>query len=557
MDEYLKRKKNNKKRLYSVDGISGFGRSFQRGNVEFRKPDKFKASRGTIDDFKKPEGLNRHFRGNVITSPKPVIKKTFTPPEENKKRFKLPFVGKEKSKKKLTLKERWQALTKKQKIRRIIALIVIAIALVVGFLVIKGYINLHRVLGGDGSAAALDEDVDPSKLRVEGDGRINILMMGRGGEGHDGADLTDTMILVSINPLEKEAGLVSIPRDLWVNVPNQGSMKINQVFYTGKYSVLNKYSNPSGDVKRKADQAGFDLADKTVESVLGVPVHYHVMIDFNGFEKAVNTVGGVDVNAPKAVREQMLIDGKPYFLNVKPGWKYMNGRDALAYSRSRYTSKGGDFDRSERQRILISALKDKVFSLGTFSNPAKMSQLLDNFGSHAQTNFSAQDLNRLYEITKDISNDKVQSIGLVDPPHDYLTTSNINGLSVVVPKAGINNYYDIQYYIRNTLKDSFMKRENAKVMILNGTRIPGLATRKAEELKSYGYYVGKVENAPTRNYDKTVLVNLRGYDKRYTSHYLELRLKTFALGSIPDNKINPEDSDIVIILGADQGATQQ
>ncbi len=557
MDEYLKRKKSNKKKSYSVDGISGFHGSFKHGTVDFRKPDKFRAPKGTIDDFKKPEGLNRHFRGNVMSlSPKPVAKKTFSPPEELKKKSWFPSFRRRKDKKKLSIKERWQALTRKQKIARVIAGIIILFALIFGFLVIKGYINLHKVLNGDGGAAALDEDVDPSKLRVEGDGRINILILGRGGEGHDGADLTDTMILVSINPLEKEAGLVSIPRDLWVSIPNQGSMKINQAFYTGKYSVLNKYSNPSSEVKNQAEQAGFKMADETVESVLGIPVHYHAMIDFSGFEKAVNTVDGVDVNVPKSVRESMLIDGKPYYLNVKPGVKHMKGRDALAYVRSRYTSQGGDFERSERQRLLISALKDKIFSLGTYSNPAKLSQLLDNFGSHAQSNFSIQDLNRLYEITQQINNDKVQSIGLVDKPHDYLTTSNIDGLSVVIPKAGLNNYKDIHYYIRNTLRDSFMKRENAKVMILNGTRIPGLATKKADELKSYGYYVGKVENAPTRNYDKTVLVNLRGYDKRYTSHYLELRLKTIATGHIPDSNISPEDSDIVIILGADQGAIQ-
>ncbi len=535
-----------------MDGFGNPAAKRPSGSIGFGKTDKASPSRpSSLDSFKKPDGFNKFQTGTVMSST-PKLNKKFEIPKEPKK-SRLPWRRK---RQRLPFRQRWQAMTRKQKTLRLMGVILIIFMLVMGFLFAKGYLNLRKVLSGDGGAAALQEDVDPSKLRVEGDGRINILMMGRGGEGHDGADLTDTIILASINPIDKEAGLVSIPRDLYVNVPNQGSMKINQVFYTGKMSVLNRYSNPNDDVKKQADQAGFDMLEDTVEGVLGIPVHYHVMIDFKGFEKAINTVGGVDINAPSAVREQMLINNQPYYLNVKKGWQHMGGFEALAYSRSRYTSARGDFDRAERQRLMLMALKEKVFSLGTFSNPAKLSQLIDNFGNHVQTNFSIQDLSRLYEITQQIEGNKVVSIGLVDPPHDYLTTGMIDGLSVVFPKKGTFDYSDIHYYIRNTLKDSFIKNENANVMILNGTRIPGLATKKAEELKSYGYNVGKVENAPTRDYSKTVLVNLRGESKKYTNRYLEMRMKTIAVGSIPDGNINPENADFVIILGNDQGVTQ-
>ena len=136
-----------------------------------------------------------------------------------------------------------------------------------------------------------------------------------------------------------------------------------------------------------------------------------------------------------------------------------------------------------------------------------------------------------------------------------LTTSSIGGLSVVVPKAGLNNYKDIQSFIRNTLKDSFIKNENASVMVLNGTRVPGLATAKADELKSYGYNVTDVANAPTKDYARTIVVDMRGGSKKYTKRYLEQRFKTIATSNLPDSNINSGNADFVIILGADQGAS--
>jgi hypothetical protein len=276
------------------------------------------------------------------------------------------------------------------------------------------------------------------------------------------------------------------------------------------------------------------------------------VVDFDGFKQAIDTVGGIEVNAPNAVVEQMRIDGKPYKLDVAAGQQKMDGFKALAYSRSRYTSARGDFDRSERQRAIIVALKDKVFSLGTFSNPQKISQLMDNFGNRIQTNFSAQDLRRLYDLGKEIPGNKITSIGLADPPNNYVTTSNIGGQSVVIPTAGVGNYNDIKAYLRVTLRDSYIRSENASVMVLNGTNTAGLATKKGEELKSYGYNITDVNNAPTKNYAKTVVVDLRGGSKKYTKNYLEKRFGVSAVNTLPEGIVQTGDPDFVIIIGNDQ-----
>lgn len=552
MDNDRLKHQRARRRNFSIDGVSKPSRSDSSGSLDFKRPISYRPSSGSLDNFKKAEGFKGSSSKPIIDKPERPERRSFEPPKDQAKRR---FFRRNK-KSKLSKRERWKALTRRQKALRIFAVLVIIVLLITGFLFAKGYINLRKVLSGAGGAAALQKDVDPSKLRGEGDGRINVLIMGRGGEGHEGADLTDTIILASIDPIDKNAALVSIPRDLYVSVPHQGSMKINAVFSTGKMSVLNKYSRATDDIKKQADQAGYDLIESTVSNVLGVPVHYHAMVDFAGFKQAVDTVGGVDIKAPDAVREQMRIDGRNYILDVKAGQQHMDGFKALAYSRSRHTSARGDFDRSERQRLLIVALKEKIFSLGTFSNPAKISGLLSNLGSHVQTNFSVQDLSRLYDISKDIGGNKVSSIGLVDPPHDYLTTGNIGGLSVVIPKAGVNNYKDIQSYIRNTLKDSFIKNENASIMVLNGTQVPGLATTKSDELKSYGYNVTNVANAPTRTYANTVIVDMRNGNKKYTQRYLEQRFKVTSTGSLPDKSINPGTADFVIILGTDQGTSR-
>lgn len=539
------------RRKPSIDGISSrpvarFSQGASFGVTQnTRRDPRVGANPGTnpINDFVRKDGFHPAAQQQITTN---RTAETFI---IDRKSTKKPKFRKEKKKFNQSSKK---PVSRKKKVLRVLGIFLVIATLVVGFLTFKGYITLKKILPGGGGAAALQENVDPSQLNGEGDGRVNILLLGRGGEGHEGPDLTDTIILASIDPIAKEASLLSIPRDLYVTVPSVGSMKVNSVFFAGKDNALSKTSLKTDQTAKDAENAGFTMLEKTLETTLGIPIHYHLMVDFSGFEQAVNNVGGVTINAPLAVSEQLRINGQNYFLNVKPGWQDMDGFKALAYSRSRYTSPRGDFDRSERQRIIISALKDKILSAGTFSNPQKISNLLDTFGNHLQTNFSIADLQRLYEITKQIPNDKIGSIGLADPPNNFVKTDNIGGLSVVVPTAGVGNFKDIQSFIRNSLKDSFLKNENASVMVLNGTNKSGLATEKGEELKSFGYTVTKVDNAPTRTYEKTIVVDLRGGSKKYTRNYLERRFNTTAVGSIPDPSIIPESADFVIILGNDQ-----
>ena len=217
-----------------------------------------------------------------------------------------------------------------------------------------------------------NQDVDPSLLKGEGDGRINIMVLGKGGaEQKDGPDLTDTIIIASIDPIAHEAALLSVPRDFWIKSPSGGQTKINQVYYDAKNKALNSLpSNQrnSDDAKDKSESAGVQAVEKVINDTLGIPVHYYSMIDFAGFKKAIDTVDGVDidVNEDMAVQENMWINGR-YVLDVKPGKQHFDGMRALAFSRSRKTSSRGDFARSDRQRAVMVGFKDKALNTGTLA----------------------------------------------------------------------------------------------------------------------------------------------------------------------------------------------
>ncbi len=545
MDNFRRRK--SPLRHASVDGIVTKDRTPRRtGSINFQRS--ASAASGNvvtkhIDDFRRKDGF--HPGGNpTITSPGNTKKLSRAP----RRRSKLYDGVKE------TKKFQWRKAAKRSAL-----VLLLAIVITGGLLFTKGYLKWRKVLKGGGQeVAALQGDVDPNSLKVEGDGRYNVLLLGKGGDGHEAPDLTDTILVASIDPVQKEAGLLSIPRDLWVKPANGGSYtKINAVYADAKYAVLSGKKTPNQAAK--AEEAGLNAIDKTVEQVIGIPIHRHVIVDFKAFKDGVNAVGGIDLNVQQSVYENLWDESthRNYVLNVQPGPQHFDGTRALFYARSRHTSPRGDFDRTERQRAILVGLKQKVFSVGTLSNPLKISQLMDAFGDHIQTNINSNEVKSLYDLAKQIGGDKVTSIGLADPPNEYVKTGSISGLSVVVPKAGVGNYQEIQSYVRNTLRDSYLKKENASILILNGTSRPGLATAKADLLKSYGYNVAQVGDAPTKSYRQTVLVDLRGGNKKYTKHYLEKRLGVTAIDKLPDSAIASGTADFVIIVGANETTNGQ
>lgn len=433
--------------------------------------------------------------------------------------------------------------------RRLKRGIVVGLALifiVAGYFGLKIYQTEKHLFRGGGKAPALASNIDINQLKGEGDGRVNVLLLGVGGPGHDGPDLTDTILLLSIDPVNHNAAMLSIPRDLCTKMPCGGNQKINAIYALAKESSRSK-------TLAGQEQDGLNALDDALEPVIGIPIHYHAVIDFSAFKQAVDALGGVTFNVPEDLYDPTIAweyHNNPYI--AKKGTQTMHGQQALLYARSRETS--SDFARGQRQRQIVIALKEKAFSLGTFSNPVKISSLLDSFGNNVYTDFSLNDITRLQQIFSKISSGSINSLDLTTPPHNLVTTGNISGYSIVEPRAGLFDYSAIQNYIHNAIKDSFIAKENSKIAVYNATGIAGLATASADRLKSFGYNVSTVDNTPTTsNPAITTIVDLsKGADK-YTRHYLEGRFSVKATNSLPSSfgLKPPAGTTFVIILGRD------
>ncbi len=543
------KKRSHKHHHNSIDGfISADSFKKASGSIEFEKRGHGRLGQdqaNKIDDFNRPDGY--HPTVPTVTGTEPQTSLLSATPRHRHQpggiENGISTNNKPKRRRKLrTLPHRPKSWPKF--IAKTALTLTLLAFLTGGFLAYKLYATQKQVFKGGGQAPGVcDGNIPISKLNSEGDSRVNVLLAGIGGPGHDGPDLTDTLILASIDTVNNKIDLLSIPRDLWVKSSGYSSNKINAVYAFAKQAS-------SSNALTVQEKDGLKALDSTVKKVMGVPIHYNVLVDFTAFKDAVNAVGGVNVNVPETLYDPTIAwenHNNPYI--ALKGNQTFNGAKALLYAKSRETS--SDFARGERQRLLLVALKDKALSLGTYANPLKVSNLLDSFGNNVYTDFDIGSVKCLYKQISQVPSSSIKSLDLVKPPNNFVTTGDIGGQSVVRPIAGLYDYSQIQNYIRNTLKDSLIAKENANITILNGTNVTALATKEATLLKSYGYNVGLVGDAPNRNYQKTVLVELRGDPKKYTQHYLENRLSVTAVNKLPDNSISSGSADFVIILGAD------
>lgn len=550
MDNFRRRTPGNPQRQ-AMDGffsrpVSGDHAGRLRPRAYAKPGASAAAPQRRVDNFARADGFYAPNRRNVAQTAAPRR----APISRASLNMELPESGKGQGRAK-TKKHVSKLQTLRKWTFRTVAFTMIAVLVVGGLLFAKGYFKLQKVFQGGSKAAALASNVDPSLLKGEGDGRVNILLMGIGGAQHDGGDLTDTLMIASVDPVNNGATLVSIPRDLWTKMPNNyisSYQKINAAYESGKYKFLGKQDLKSTD--HKAIMAGFSGVDSVVERVTGVPIHYNMLVNFQAFSQAVDTLGGITINAPERLYDPtMAWENHWNPVLAVAGMNTFNGHQALNYVRSRETS--SDFARGQRQRLMLMALKDKATDLGTITNPIKLSSLLSAFGDNVQSDISFSDMTRMATIMKKIPSSAIQSVGLTDGNNNFVTTGTINGMSVVMPKAGLEDYSQIQAYIRSKLKDGYIAKENANITILNGSGMAGLATDKAAELKTYGYNVGTVANAPTEDYTQTKIIDLSNGAKKYTLNYLKNRFGVTTIDHQLPTGIVPGSANIVIILGTD------
>lgn len=222
---------------------------------------------------------------------------------------------------------------------------------------------------------------------------INILLLGIDErEGENGPWRSDTMILVSLDPVNNTAAMLSIPRDLWTNIPGYGESRINTAHFTG-----DSRNHPGG---------GPALAKKTVWFAFGVPVHYYIRINFGGFEQIVDAIGGLTIDVPEAIHDRRYptADFGVTEIYIPAGVQHMDGRAALQYARTRRGAT--DYTRMERQQQILLAARDKVMSLDI--PISSIPTLVELVGTSFSTDLTLADMVLLAEAARDVQREDIR-----------------------------------------------------------------------------------------------------------------------------------------------------
>ncbi len=392
------------------------------------------------------------------------------------------------------------------------------------------------------------------------DNRLNILLLGIGGEGHEGSLLTDTIIFASIDRTENRVGLVSIPRDLAYPLEGGRFQKINAV-------NANFESAYPGEGTKRTSEAFAQLFTTRIDR--------YMRIDFKGFESLIDVLGGIDVVIEKSFTDSSFPtedDGPtPYkwkTVSFEKGPEHMNGQRALTYVRSRHgtSGEGSDFARSRRQQIVLKAIRDRLLSLGTLANPKKLVEIWTTLSSHIDTNLSAWDMLKLTPLAIHLSPDTIMNHVLTDAPKGELVAANVNGSFLLFPRqtdwSEIRGIIAQPFGATTTAPVAQEQKDEIKtppadptvVQIQNGTFRTGLAARASAFLVKSGYTVSGTANASKRDIRDTVIYDLTGGTKDAELVRLK-QLLGATLSTAPPDIVQATSStgsnhpDFIIILG--------
>jgi len=431
-------------------------------------------------------------------------------------------------------------------------------------------IILPVVRGGETGQTSVTGAPLPDYERKE---RVNILLLGIDRRPDEFYSRTDTMILVTVDPNSKTAGMLSIPRDLWVSIPGYDEDRINKAYFLGDQ---NNY--PGG---------GPALAMKTVQYNLGVPVHFYAQIDFKGFEKVIDTLDGIDINAPQTIDDPTFPDSNYGYdpFHIEAGQHTLNGHDAMRYARTRATL-GSDFDRARRQQQVLFAIRDKALQIGIIP---KIPDLWTTMSGTVETDLQLVDIVELAQLVDKIDTENIQN-EIIDPSMTVDYTVPDTGARVLLPlREKIRPLIDEMFAESKPVEGptpeelkaaqaaqkaaqaqaqaealaqeieqeaqrqeeikGFLAQENSRLVVQNGTNISNLASQTALYLKNQGFNIVQFSPADASTYSHTVIV-VYSEEKNYTLQVLAATFK------VTDENIRhspnlKSDVDFRVIIGSD------
>ncbi|KKT19938.1 MAG: Cell envelope-related transcriptional attenuator [Candidatus Peregrinibacteria bacterium GW2011_GWA2_43_8] len=381
--------------------------------------------------------------------------------------------------------------------------------------------------------------------------------MGIGGGEHDGAELTDSIIIASLDLENNLIPMLSIPRDLYIEYEEGYGDRINRYYELSKLEY-----EEAGYQEAEAQKLALEDTSIKIGGIIGIDIQYYALIDFSGFTEIVDAIGGIDVYLESSFYDdQYPLDETGLYTTfaLPTGENHLDGEDALKYARSRKTT--SDFDRALRQQQILNAIKEKTLSMGVLTSPSKIKDLLDAISSNFMTNLTLSEMAYLGEIADDFSEDSMLSRVFNDAPYSvggflYVPPQDLyGGSAVLVPNS--EDFSELATFSEFFLHNPSMYTNPTPLQIVNGVKYEGLATNTLYYLDRYGFDVVRYGNAPEIGQATTTIYNLAGENLTNTDT-LEYLQKLIPMAKVTD--IIPEkyqsqnwetEASIIIELGED------
>lgn len=445
--------------------------------------------------------------------------------------------------------------------RRIGALkrtLTILIAVLVAFMMLASIGRAMISVRGIGLSSVLS--VAGAELPTDENGFTNLLLMGQGDAGHDGKNLTDTVMVASIDPKTQSVVMLSLPRDLYfLSTEKMGKGKLNTMYRDFRsYLIFQKGMDP----EEAGKEALKTLADE-IGTNLGIEIHHTVKVDFIAFTRAVDIIGGVDIDVPYRIEDLEYPDenyGYDPFI-IEPGLRHLDGATALKYARSRHTT--SDFGRSARQQQLLGAMAEKAKKEGVLKDAGAITSFMNIMKENVETTMTLRELIGAAELGQKIDRSNIVTMQLNDRNalYDYIIEPGgmlytpprdlFEGASVLLPVSIPE--YPVTWKQPRTLAELLFRNrgiylEKPTVSVLNAGAPPGSANRLANELIRYGFDVPVVENGETAKREDSMIITAPEPDPAISFFNILLDMPTLpAPADLPVEQRNR----ITVILGTD------
>jgi len=424
----------------------------------------------------------------------------------------------------------------------------------------KFYATSQKVIDNNQNVSFIEslKDIVSSNqkiLRGEENGRINILLVGLAGKNYPGSNLTDSIIVASVNPKTYQTALLSIPRDFYVQIPD-----------TNSYTKINALYARAEDQNSSA-KSGIEDLKYAINDITGQPIDYYIALDFDGFRQIVDELSGINIQVPKDIHDERY-PGPNYSyqtFDIQNGLQNLDGETALKYARTRH-DEDGDFGRAYRQQLILESARRKAFSIGTLIDAPAINNILNILGDHLRTDIQLDEINSFLDLLNKIdTHTTINKVLDAGKANSVMAVSHVflGGVRafILIPRTG--DYEEIQEIAKNIFdldiiarKQAEIEKEEAIIAIVNQSGVTGFDGKLKRLLDKFGYKttVGDtyMRLEKSRAYATTTIYDLTNGLKPFSLEDISKKLGAKISIYMPNNLSSEcRDTDFCLVAGKD------